>query len=38
MGRPIKKLFIGERAGQGAGGSGVASVTVGGTNNSTGSG
>lgn len=28
MGRPIKKLFIGERSGQGAGGSGVASVTT----------
>jgi len=36
MGRPIKKLFIGERAGAGTGGSGVASVTIGGTNNSTG--
>lgn len=36
MGRPIKKLFIGNRNVGGAGGEGVASVTVGGTNNSTG--
>ena len=35
MGRPIKKIWIGERAGFGPG-AGVASVTVGGTNNSTG--
>ena len=36
MGRPIKKIFIGERAGAGTGGEGVASVTLGGVNNSTG--
>lgn len=28
MGRPIKKIFIGERSGQGAGGSGIADVTI----------
>ena len=28
MGRPIKKIFIGERSGAGAGGSGLASVTI----------
>jgi len=36
MGRPIKKLFIGNRNSTGIGGEGVASVTLGGTNNSTG--
>jgi hypothetical protein len=36
MGRPIKKIFIGERAGAGTGGESLASVTLGGTNNSTG--
>lgn len=35
MGRPIKKIFIGERVGN-AGGEGVASVAVGGVNNSIG--
>lgn len=34
MGRPIKKIFIGERAGFGSGGEGLASVVVGGVNNS----
>lgn len=36
MGRPIKKLFIGNRNSDGLGGEGLASVTLGGTNNSTG--
>jgi len=36
MGRPIKKLFIGNRNSGGVGGEGLASVTLGGTNNSTG--
>ena len=36
MGRPIKKLFIGNRNSTGIGGEGLASVTLGGTNNSTG--
>ena len=36
MGRPIKKIHIGERGAGTAGGEGVASVTLGGTNNSTG--
>lgn len=36
MGRPIKKIFIGERGTGNAGGEGVESVTVGGVNNSTG--
>ena len=36
MGRPIKKIFIGERGAGSAGGEGLASVTLGGTNNSTG--
>jgi hypothetical protein len=36
MGRPIKKLYIGNRNSTGFGGEGLASVTLGGTNNSTG--
>lgn len=36
MGRPIKKLFIGNRNSDGLGGEGLASVTLGGVNNSTG--
>lgn len=36
MGRPIKKIFIGERGAGTAGGEGVADVTLGGVNNSTG--
>lgn len=36
MGRPIKKIFIGERGAGSPGGNGVASVTLGGTNNSSG--
>lgn len=36
MGRPIKKLFIGNRNTLGIGGEGLVSVTLGGTNNSTG--
>jgi len=36
MGRPIKKIFIGEAGTGSAGGQGVASVTLAGTNNSTG--
>ncbi len=36
MGRPIKKIFIGERGAGSAGGEGVDSVTLAGTNNSTG--
>ena len=36
MGRPIKKIHIGERGAGNAGGEGLASVTLGGTNNSTG--
>ena len=38
MGRPIKKIHIGERGAGNAGGEGLASVTLGGTNNSTGAG
>ena len=36
MGRPIKKLYIGNRNTDGLGGEGLASITLGGTNNSSG--
>ena len=36
MGRPIKKLFIGNRNPGGVGGESIAAITLGGTNNSTG--